>query len=199
MDIGRCEGEIVLGGDPYVCPRHARVYRTDGRLLIQDLGSINGVFLRIRERVRLRDGDRILCGLHLLEVCEVPAPGVALEQATERGTQVFGCPLAPRYARLSERAMDGAPGNQYFLSREETILGREVGDIVFSTDPFMSRRHAAISRDPADGSLWLQDIGSSNGTFIRVRGKVELTSGDFLRIGQHLFRIDEESGQAQAR
>jgi hypothetical protein len=34
------------------------------------------------------------------------------------------------------------------------------------------------------------DLGSSNGTFLRVRNEVELLAGDQFRVGQQLFRVD---------
>jgi pSer/pThr/pTyr-binding forkhead associated (FHA) protein len=85
---------------------------------------------------------------------------------------------------------DGIPRSAYFVGSDETILGRELGDIVFTGDPFMSRRHAALNRNPATGNFTLRDLGSSNGTFVRLRGKVQLKAGDHLRIGQQLFRFD---------
>jgi hypothetical protein len=36
----------------------------------------------------------------------------------------------------------------------------------------------------------LVDLDSSNGTYVAIRGEVGITDGDFLRIGQHLFRVD---------
>jgi pSer/pThr/pTyr-binding forkhead associated (FHA) protein len=70
------------------------------------------------------------------------------------------------------------------------VLGREVGDIVFTDDPFMSRRHAAIRRDPNTNKFSIRDLGSSNGTFIALREEYTLSPGDHIRIGQHLFRLD---------
>jgi hypothetical protein len=35
----------------------------------------------------------------------------------------------------------------------------------------------------------LTDVGSSNGTFLRVRGTRSLVSGDLLLMGQQLFRL----------
>jgi hypothetical protein len=35
----------------------------------------------------------------------------------------------------------------------------------------------------------LTDVGSSNGTFLRVRGTRTLVSGDLLLMGQQLFRL----------
>jgi hypothetical protein len=34
------------------------------------------------------------------------------------------------------------------------------------------------------------DLESSNGTYIAIRGEVAVGDGDYLRIGQHLFRLD---------
>jgi pSer/pThr/pTyr-binding forkhead associated (FHA) protein len=70
------------------------------------------------------------------------------------------------------------------------VIGRETGDIVFTADPFLSRRHAALRRSATTGEFSLLDLDSSNGTFIAITGEVSLANGDFLRIGQHLFRVD---------
>jgi len=194
IDIGRSEGNIVLAHDRYVCPRHARV-SSDGRsLIVQDLGSVNGVFVQLHEPTPLRDGDTLLLGLVVLTF-NLAGPGEqSLGPAEDRGTLVFGSPGAPRYARLTEKTTEGAVRDVYVIGREETILGREVGDIVFTGDPFMSRRHAAIVRDTSSGQFTVQDLGSSNGTFLRIHGRAELPAGDHMRIGQHVFRFEVENG-----
>ena len=78
----------------------------------------------------------------------------------------------------------------YHVFRDETVIGREVGDVVFTAVAFLSRKHAVIKRNPTSGEFTITDLDSSNGTFIAIRGDVELQSGDFLRVGQHLFRVD---------
>jgi hypothetical protein len=35
----------------------------------------------------------------------------------------------------------------------------------------------------------LTDVGSSNGTFLRVRGETTVQNGDLLLLGQQLFRL----------
>jgi pSer/pThr/pTyr-binding forkhead associated (FHA) protein len=98
----------------------------------------------------------------------------------------------------------------------ETVLGRESGDIVFTEDPFLSRRHAAIRALGRDGQLVpagkpgahlgaeiskfaLVDLGSSNGTFLRIRNEIELVSGDQFRVGQQLFRVDMPGSMSARR
>jgi pSer/pThr/pTyr-binding forkhead associated (FHA) protein len=193
-DIGREEGSILLVNDPYVSPRHARLQFREGRFFIRDLESVNGVYVRLRAPERLQHADLVLVGLEVLRFEVVSDAERGLGPATERGTQVFGSPAAPRYARLCQRTVEGVTRDVYYPTREETVIGREVGDLVFTTDPFMSRRHAAIVRDPGTNTFSLKDLGSSNGTYLGIRGERELSPGDHVRIGQHLFRLDFAAG-----
>jgi pSer/pThr/pTyr-binding forkhead associated (FHA) protein len=193
-DVGREEGSILLTNDPYVSPRHARLQFRGGRFFIRDLESVNGVYVRLRTPERLQHADLVLVGLEVLRFEVVSDAERGLGPAAERGTQVFGSPAAPRYARLCQRTVEGVTRDVYYPTREETVIGREVGDVVFTTDPFMSRRHAAIVRDPATSTFTLKDLGSSNGTYLGIRGERELASGDHVRIGQHLFRLDFGTG-----
>jgi len=90
----------------------------------------------------------------------------------------------------------------YHLQKVETIIGREAGDLVFTEDPFLSRRHAAIlvqggGLSKGHGRRFsLMDLGSSNGTFLQLREEIRLKNGDHLRIGQQLFRFDLDRADA---
>jgi pSer/pThr/pTyr-binding forkhead associated (FHA) protein len=190
VDIGREEGGILLPNDPYVSPRHARLRRQITQFIVKDLGSVNGVYVRLRQPEKLSHGDLVLVGLEVLRFEVVTEAEKALGPALERGTQVFGSPATPRHGRLCQRTVEGVTRDVYSLYRDETIIGRESGDIVFTSDPFMSRQHAAIARDPYDGGFSLRDLGSSNGTYLAIRGEFALQNGDHLRIGQHLFRLE---------
>jgi pSer/pThr/pTyr-binding forkhead associated (FHA) protein len=86
--------------------------------------------------------------------------------------------------------VEGVTRDVFNICRDETVIGRESGDLVFTNDPFMSRRHAVFSREPATNTFSLRDLGSSNGTYLAIRGEQELGQGDHLRLGQHLFRLD---------
>lgn len=194
VDIGRKEGEIVLANDPYLSPRHARLERRNQSFYLVDRTSVNGVYLRLREPVRLRHADLLLVGTEVLRFLLVSDAERNLAPAAERNTLVFGSPAAVRLARLCQRTVEGVDRDIYYLAKHETVLGRESGDIVFTSDPYMSRRHAAITYDPASGAFMLRDLQSSNGTYLAIHGEVKLTDGDFVRLGQHLFRLDVEDG-----
>ncbi|HSC85945.1 MAG TPA: FHA domain-containing protein [Polyangiaceae bacterium] len=185
---------IALARDPYVSPEHARVTYRNGSFFIDDCGSTNGVFVRIGGSVPLRDGDLLLVGLGVMRFDVVPEAERTPQPVLKAGVRVFGTPPSPRYGRLTVLTVEDKARDVYYLSRAETVLGRELGDIVFTDDPFMSRRHAALRRDPNTNTFTLRDLGSSNGTFVAIRGSHALSPGDHVRIGQHLFRLDVRRG-----
>jgi hypothetical protein len=164
--------------------------RKEGVWHARDLASLNGFYIRVRQPRRLLDADLLLIGLQVLRFEAVKDAEQGFGPATQHGTLLFGSPMLPRYARLAEHTVEGVSRNVFYLHRDETIIGRESGDIVFTEDPFMSRRHLAIRFDGGTGTFTAVDLGSSNGTYVAVRGETPLADGDFLRVGQHLFRID---------
>jgi pSer/pThr/pTyr-binding forkhead associated (FHA) protein len=57
-------------------------------------------------------------------------------------------------------------------------------------DTYLSSRHARIAND--DGDLSIEDLGSTNGTFVNqelVRGRVHLERGDVVQVGGVLFEV----------
>jgi pSer/pThr/pTyr-binding forkhead associated (FHA) protein len=190
VDIGSRECEILLSDDPYVAPRHARITReSSGEVYITDLGSPNRVYRKLREAQPLSDGDLILLGQQVLRFEPVTDAELGLLPAMQHGVSLFGTAPRARRARLTERRVEGVTGDVFHLHRDETSLGRETADIVFTDDPFLSRRHAVVRRH-ANGTHSIEDLASSNGTFVTIRGRMRVRSGDIVRLGLHVFRFD---------
>jgi pSer/pThr/pTyr-binding forkhead associated (FHA) protein len=198
-DIGSNEGDITFPDDPYLSPRHARLCCRAGTYTLRDLDSVNGVYVRLRESVELRDRDMVLIGQQVLRFELLQDGELPLGPAYQRGVLVFGTPEAPRFARLVQYTTEGVGRDVHYLCRDETVIGRENGDIVFTDDPFLSRRHAAIRVDHAASRFTLHDLGSSNGTAARIRGEHVLRDGDQFRIGRHLFRFEAGPGGRAGR
>ena len=208
LDIGRSMGDVIIPEDGYLSPRHARILlRNDAmaapgtvEFTLTDLASTNGIYLRLgRDGVRevpLDHQDLFLVGQQVLKFDVVRDAEEGLGPAMEHETLIFGTPVTPRYARVSQRTVEGVTRDVFHIQKSETVLGRESGDIVFTDDPFLSRRHAAIKFDSAARRFLLTDLGSSNGTFIKIRGEVTIRSGDQFRIGQQLFRVDLSAASA---
>lgn len=72
LTIGRADGcAVALADDKTVSQLHARVFRRDGRLWLEDLGSTNGTYLNAKKvgaPVALSRGDRVMVGRTVLEV-----------------------------------------------------------------------------------------------------------------------------------
>ncbi|MFO0651518.1 MAG: FHA domain-containing protein [Polyangiales bacterium] len=189
-DLGRYEGTITLPDDPYLSPRHARILRRNDRYYLRDLGSVNGIFQRIREPVEMHHGDVVLVGQQVLRVEVLSDAEVSLGPVMHYGVMLFGTPEQPRLARLVQLTSEGIPRDVYHLYRDETVIGRESGDVVFTDDVFLSRRHVAFRLDRNTRRVTVRDLGSSNGTLVLFRNEREIVDGDIFRIGHHLFRFD---------
>ncbi len=71
ITLGRATGCTITVDDDFVSQLHARVFRRDGQVVVEDLGSTNGTYLN-RQRVSapmvVRDGDRLQVGDTVLEL-----------------------------------------------------------------------------------------------------------------------------------
>ncbi len=187
IDIGRTEGDLLFE-DPHLAPRHARVSASLTGRVLTPLESRNGVYVRLRGSVDLQDGDHVLVGKQVLRFELLTDIERNLRPAVEHGVVVFGTPVRPPWARIRQITPAAVTRDVFHLTRPEVIMGRESGDIVFSDDEFMSRRHVQIAFRNGRGHL--EDLGSSNGTFLRLRGPHGLSSGDLIRMGDELLRFE---------
>jgi NADPH-dependent 2,4-dienoyl-CoA reductase/sulfur reductase-like enzyme/ferredoxin len=91
------------------------------------------------------------------------------------------------YLRL--RGDGGAGGTLSFT--DELTLGRDQMKERGYTDARLSRRHARVFVE-ADGQPWVEDLESTNGTFVngkRIRRPQQLRLGDEIRIGRTTLEV----------
>jgi pSer/pThr/pTyr-binding forkhead associated (FHA) protein len=67
-------------------------------------------------------------------------------------------------------------------------IGRQGCDMNVLDDPFLSEEHCSVERD-ADG-FSLTDLGSKNGTFIRLKGEKAVSHSDYFVVGRRLLRVE---------
>lgn len=182
---GRRAGAILFPEDNYLSPRHANFFYDGGRLFVRDEGSLNGIFVRIREPVELRDGDVILAGEELLRV-ELGEVGGATVGADH--THFFGSPRPARAWRLRQLFEGGRSGLCFFPREDTVVIGREHCHVNFPDDRFISGRHCQV--DLAGNAARVSDLQSRNGTYVRIRGQRELGHGDYLFVGKQLLRVE---------
>jgi pSer/pThr/pTyr-binding forkhead associated (FHA) protein len=187
VDIGRTEGDLRFD-DKHLAERHARIFFRAGQHVITPLEGRNGVYIRISGPIELQDGSYILIGKQVLRFENVPDAEKTLRPAVEHGMILFGTPLKSPWGRLRQITSAGTSRDVYHLTRSDLVLGREQGDIVFSDDEFMSRRHALLQF--RGNRALLSDQGSSNGTYVRLTGQHVLEPGQMIRLGDELLRFE---------
>ena len=104
---------------------------------------------------------------------------------------------APRSSAESELVVEDseilAPQTRFTLQDGATSIGRSsASDIILKNDDYASGRHARLTRH--GGLLYVEDAGSTNGTFVNGRkavGATPLRHGDTVRIGSTTFRYEE--------
>ncbi len=121
-----------------------------------------------------------------------------------------GAPLEAgwRFCKACGQPTDSAPGSHGLarvhpsgpaatrpLRDGRTLIGRTEGDMVFPEDSTLSSRHAAFT--VSRGRCEVADLGSTNGTFVSIRGEEPLSPGDLLLAGgtRLLYRL--RAGRAE--
>jgi len=185
ITLGRDTGSI-FAGDSYLSPRHATFTRRGPQLSIKDEDSLNGVYLKLRpnEPCLLEFGDLFRIGQEIIRLEELKGQGRSPD-----GVDRFGSPSKGYIGRLALVIGRDTTGNSFPIPERGVHCGRERGDILFSEDGYVSGLHCSIAKGP-DGKIYLTDVGSSNGTFVRIRAEQQVGATDILLMGQQLFRID---------
>ncbi len=181
---GRTEGDLRLAEDPAVSPRHARFTQASGVLHVEDLGSVNGTFLRLRAPRRVRAGDELRLGRQLLRLEPMPRP----PRGDDRGVRPWGTRDGGCRFRLSQLIEGGGLGEVFALRDGENEIGREAGEVTFPSDLYVSARHARI--DVEGDAVTVADLDSANGTFVKITGGADLLAGDELLVGGQLLRVE---------
>ena len=113
----------------------------------------------------------------------MPDTGLATAPAVER----LGSPSKGYVGRIALVIGRDVTGNAFPIPETGVHLGRERGDVLFPEDGYVSGLHCRLSWE--GGRLMLTDLGSSNGSFLRLREETDIKSGDVLLMGQQLFRV----------
>ncbi len=169
--------------DPYVAPLHATFFFHENDLVVRDEGASNGIYVRLKEPQPIHAGDMFSLGEHLLRY-----GGVA---STPGDPARYGGPrTSDRFHVIEEILEGGAVGRVCRRSGPVVTIGRAGCDLSFPTDGFISGRHVELT--VAGETPFLKDVGSANGTFLRVPPHSDrvLRHGDYLLLGRELLRVE---------
>ena len=181
--VGRETGGI-FAGDSYLSPKHATFKGQGNKLSIKDEASLNGVYKKLVRDVpvELRPNDMFRIGQEIIKF-EPLTPAAPAPDGVER----LGSPSKGYVGRIALVIGRDITGNAFPIPETGVHLGRERGDVLFPEDGYVSGLHCRLTWE--NGRLMLTDLGSSNGSFIRLREETDIKSGDILLMGQQLFRV----------
>ncbi len=186
MLLGR-SGDIRVD-EEHVAHRHLRFEKAPDGCRIVPLENKNGVYIRLLKKTVIESGDIVFLGSEVLlfervEEAERDAPPLH-----HHGITLLGSPARRAWGRLTQLTCNGTLGDIRHLFTPEVVIGRESGDWLFPDDDCMSRRHAAIAYDEQD--VTVTDLGSANGTYLRLREPRVVPVGTLIRLGSRVFRLE---------
>lgn len=112
-------------------------------------------------------------------------------------------PAAPGRPAKEPRKRRGVPktlvvtegslaGTTVSLGSEAVTIGRAPDSTLVLDDDYASNRHARIAPEGDSGSWIVEDLGSTNGTYLgrtRIKGPTRLTIGSPVRVGQTVLEL----------
>jgi pSer/pThr/pTyr-binding forkhead associated (FHA) protein len=93
----------------------------------------------------------------------------------------------------------GGDCRRYPISSRVSYIGREDVNQVTIPNEAISKKHAKLTF--ADGKFYIEDLSSSNGTFLngtRVHVRTALRNGDLIRLGAVIVKFEISRQEAQA-
>ncbi|MBQ7652142.1 MAG: FHA domain-containing protein [Victivallales bacterium] len=176
------DGEITIGRgldctwpipatDRSASSRHARIFKKGSKLILQDVGSRNGVFYmgtRITEQ-KLSPGE-----IYGIGDCKLIVEEVLVQDKNAPKEQ---------YHKL-EQLTGEARGKMFLLKDPEMKIGAATNSEIYIPDAHVSHLHAIIENHN-DGTCWIKDKGSRNGTKINgvMLTKENAETGRMLKDG----------------
>jgi type III secretion system YscD/HrpQ family protein len=190
--------------DPMVSRQHLSITKSDEGYVIENLSSVNTATidgLPISKPTLLQEGDRVAIGsVVFLFTHEAPTQeGVEsdtendaievelepIELETDDFFSFAGDQDSPWRLLITSGA---ARGTEFGIDPDNgAVIGKDPAesDIVLP-DMSVSKRHAEVSC-MSNGSLFIQDLGSRNGTYVegkQIEGQFPLSSRDEVVIGE---------------
>jgi len=183
--VGRMEGAILFTEDKWLSPKHSNFFYRDDCLEIRDEGSLNGVYVCFRKEATVKDGAMFLAGEQVFKVERVAPYN---DDPADDGTYFFSSPRNEPSFRVVQVLEGGGYGMIVHAKDGKVEIGREGGDMNFPNDPFISSKHLRV--EITNNVLKLIDLGSKNGTYLKISGEKALAHGDYLFIGKQLLRVE---------
>lgn len=181
--IGKANSNSLVLDDSSVDDIHVEIINQQDQLSLKKRtlkGSVKVNGLEIQDSSPLKANDNIQIGTVILEL--VDSQSLNTQNARQQPWSLHS------NASWLEK--------QDYIISKKTLIGRDPScDICLMLD-YLSRKH--ISLEPLNGKLFIEDLNSSNGTFVngeRIQ-KAELKPGDKIKLDVLTFEVRGPSAQS---
>jgi len=211
VSIGRSPDNGLVIDNPAISHYHARVFQEDGRLMLEDFGSLNGTFVNGQrvKMVTLKPGDSVTIGKHTILVSDsrdmdaFAYAGVAPKPAAPKINETVMLDTKERREFLQKVAAVGesaqvAPARlkvptlvvrkgktsqkEYTLTDKLTVVGKSAMATVKLTGWFAPRAAAQINRRE-DNSYYVGAADKLPSVNGQpIAGPTKLESGDMIDV-----------------
>ena len=186
VTVGSDVSNDVVLADPYVSSFHARVVLENGRCMVHDVGSRNGVFIGEQKVQAAEVVPPATVRIGRIDIEVLPATAEADTELPASG-YVGGSDKALRVRTLAERmAANDAP----VLLHGETGTGKEVVARLIASHgkrsgkPFVAINCGALSRTLIESELFGHEKGAFTGAVSRKAGAFEQAHGGTLFLDE---------------
>jgi predicted component of type VI protein secretion system len=208
VTIGRAPDNDLHIDNLAVSSHHAKIYLEEGKIVVEDLNSLNGTFVNNQrvQRATLKHGDTVLVGKHHIAVQDTPADAApAIPEAARKvaapkvdetvviggkarqdmlGTAPGTQAQAPARARIPTLVvLDGKTDKkEYPLTGKLTVIGKSDMATVRLSGWFAPKVAAQINK--RDDGYFIGKADSTpkvNGA--AISGLTKLNDGDMIEVG----------------
>lgn len=195
--VGSAPDATIVLDRPGVQPRHAQLHLTPNGVML-DVPADARVLVNGKEvsgLIALRDGDRV--GFDLCEARLAGMENVALAATAAKGAasndDLFATTVRQALPRYVLRGVSGKTFGRVFALASTTTVGRSPECSLRLDESGISRTHARLL--PTEEGVQLEDLGSTNGTFLNGRRVLHAVArvGDEVGFDTLRFRLASTS------
>lgn len=173
--IGRHSNNEIVILEESVSRHHSIIEYKEDKFYLVDIGSTTGSFIKVTKPLILEENMIIEMGSNQFFIQQI------IVQDEENG-------------ELYIKILEGMHINKEFIINNSATIGRKgnsgAGMILLGDDFHLSNTHAKINY--ADGKFFLEDLGSTNGSWLRISPEGE-RSRPFELIDNMVFKIGASS------
>jgi pSer/pThr/pTyr-binding forkhead associated (FHA) protein len=211
VSIGRSPDNGIIIDNPAVSHYHARVFNEEGRLMLEDFGSMNGTFVNGQrvKMVTLKPGDSVAIGKHTIVVTDsaevrafAPANGNSMPAPPKINETVMldtkerreflqrvaavgeSSQLAPSRLKIPTLVVKRGKTDQrqYTLNDKLTVVGKSAMATVKLRGWFAPKAAAQITRRE-DNVYYIGPAGRTpTVNGVPVKQQTRLSSGDIIEV-----------------